>query len=91
MNRNASQHIQNLAVTITLDEADRRSRAVARLRWRGRTLIGCGRSRVGVDDGVPTESSEQLALARALSDLTRQLFVLSVDDLERLPVRAIPG
>jgi hypothetical protein len=48
---------------------------VARLRWRDRTLIGSGLSRIGVDNGVPAESGEQLALARALSDLTRQLLV----------------
>ena len=41
--------------------------------------------------GVPAESGEQLALARALSDLTRQLLVLSVEDLEALPAHATPA
>ena len=42
MSHNTSQRAQDLAVTITLDEHERRSRAVARLRWRDRTLIGSG-------------------------------------------------
>lgn len=91
MSHNTSQRMQDLAVTITLDEHERRSRAVARLRWRDRTLIGSGRSRIGVDNGVPAESGEQLALARALSDLTRQLLVLSVEDLEAVPAHATPA
>jgi len=68
MNRNISQNSETVAVTITSDEHDRRSRAVARLRWRGHTLIGFGLSHVEVDN-----VGEQLALAQAFSDLSRQL------------------
>ena len=53
MSHNTSQRAQDLAVTITLDEHERRSRAVARLRWRDRTLIGSGPSRIGAN-GSPS-------------------------------------
>lgn len=72
MHRNTSQSSQTVAVTITSDEHDRRSRAVARLRWRGHTLIGFGLSHVEVDN-----IGEQLALAQAFSDLSRQLSYIS--------------
>lgn len=72
MNDNTSQHSQTVAVTITSDEHHRRRRAVARLRWRGHTLIGFGLSHGEVDN-----VGEQLALAQAFSDLSRQLSCIS--------------
>jgi uncharacterized protein YgfB (UPF0149 family) len=70
MNHNTSQNSQTVAVTITStsDEHDRGSRAVARLRWRGHTLIGFGLSHSEIDN-----VGDQLALAQAFSDLSRQL------------------
>jgi Rv2632c-like len=72
MNHNISQHSQSVAVTITSDQHDHRRRAVARLRWRGHTLVGFGLSHVEVDN-----VGEQLALAQAFSDLSRQLSCIS--------------
>jgi hypothetical protein len=68
MNHNTSQNSKTVAITITSDEHDHGSRAVARLRWRGHTLIGFGLSHIEIDN-----VGEQLALAQAFSDLSRQL------------------
>ena len=62
------QHGQTLTITVTLDEHDRGSRAAARLQWRDCSLTGFGLSRIEVDN-----LGKQQALARALSDLSRQL------------------
>jgi hypothetical protein len=43
MSYKVSQNTQHISVTITFGEHDRRSRAVARLRWRGRGSGGIGR------------------------------------------------
>ncbi|MCV7413055.1 hypothetical protein AWC05_11600 [Mycobacterium florentinum] len=72
MNRNRSQNSQTIAVTITSDESARTSRAVARLQWRGRTLVGFGLSHAEVDN-----IGEQLAMAQAFSDLGHQLTCIS--------------
>ncbi|WAJ42905.1 DUF1876 family protein [Mycobacterium sp. Aquia_216] len=72
MHHNTSQSSQTVEVTITCDEHDRRSCAMARLRWRGHTLIGFGLSHVEIDN-----IGEQLALAQAFSDLSRQLSSIS--------------
>lgn len=71
MNNNTSQ-AKMVAITIMLDEHGRCSRAMARLKWRGRTLIGFGQSHVEIDN-----VGEQLAMAQAFSDLSRQLSSVS--------------
>ena len=54
-------------ITVTVDESDGRTRAVARMRWHGGDLSGVGHTRP--DELYPDPHSERLAVSRALSDL----------------------
>lgn len=73
------------SVEVTIDEHDNKTRAVARLRTRDDTHLTCvGHARKSpVDPNVP-EIGDELATARALSDLAHQLLECSAQDLERV-------
>ena len=69
-------------VEVVLTEDDNRTRADAQLRAGARTLHGSGRARRNpVDPNVPA-IGEELAAARALSDLTDQLIHLAAHTIE---------
>jgi hypothetical protein len=69
-------------VEVVLTEDDNRTRADAQLRAGTRTLHGRGRARRNpVDPNVPP-IGEELATARALSDLTDQLIHLAAHTIE---------
>ena len=69
-------------VDITIDACADRDRAVAPMAYRDRTLIGVGRTKLTARDAAVGYVGEQLAVARALSDLTRQLFVAAACDVD---------
>jgi len=58
-------------ITITVDELDDRTRAVAEMDWHDRKLVGIGRTRIGEE--LPARAAENLSVARALSDLVARL------------------
>ncbi|MHA6794222.1 DUF1876 domain-containing protein [Pseudonocardia bannensis] len=70
-------------VSIDIDEHDGRTRAVARLHTRDSDrLVGVGLARLNPDDqDVPTIGDE-LAVARALSELSHRLLSTAADDIE---------
>ena len=55
--------------------------ATAHLHWRYANLEGVGEAKIDPDDGYPTRVGEELAVARALTHLTRQLFVTTAGDI----------
>jgi len=69
-------------VSVILDEFGQRSRAVVRLRWHGTTIVGRGLSRLDACDETEQPIGQKLALARALSDLVRQVFVDAASDID---------
>jgi len=72
-------------VVIDIDEQDGRTRAVARLHM-GDTdpLVGVGLARLNpVDPDVP-EVGDELATARALSELSHHLLDVAADGLEQV-------
>jgi hypothetical protein len=69
-------------VKITVDKRDGHTRANAHLRWRHVDLVGVGDADIDLDDQYPKRVGEELAVARALSHLTRQLFVTTAGDIE---------
>jgi hypothetical protein len=56
--------------------------ATARMRWRDIDLVGTGNADVDPDDHYPELVGEELAVARALTHLTRQLYVSTGGDIE---------
>jgi hypothetical protein len=72
-------------IDIYIDEHERQTRAEARLHARDRTqLVGVGLARRNpVDPSVP-EIGDELAVARALSDLAHLLIDATVNDIEAM-------
>lgn len=72
-------------VSIDIDEHDGRTRATARLRT-GDTdvLVGTGLARCSPQDVDVPEIGDELATARALSDLSHRLLDLAAGDIEQL-------
>ena len=69
-------------VTITIDEHDGHTRALARLRTRDSDrLTGLGLARLNpTDDEVP-EIGDELAVGRALADLSSRLLTTAAADV----------
>jgi Domain of unknown function (DUF1876) len=69
-------------IEIFIDEHEERTRAKARLHARDTTLVGVGLARLHPADSNVPEIGDELAVARALSDLAHQLLEASAKDIE---------
>jgi hypothetical protein len=70
-------------VVIDIDEHEGRTRAVARLHTRDATTIaGVGLARLNPADGDIPEIGDELAAARALSELGHLLLSTAAEDIE---------
>jgi len=67
---------------VKVEEHDKRTRAKVRLSWQGAKLVGVGTARLDPADEPVAAIGDELAIARALSDLAHQLFELTVSDIE---------
>ena len=72
---------ENWTIEVSIDEHRKRTRARARLRWRGRQLTGLGIARVNPSDCNIPEIGDELAVARALSNLADELFAATAYDI----------
>ncbi|MEE6177631.1 DUF1876 domain-containing protein [Mycobacterium sp. 050134] len=68
-------------VEVLIEERDERTRAKARLSWAGRHLVGVGLARLDPADEPVDRIGDELAVARALSDLANQLLALTSADI----------
>jgi hypothetical protein len=77
--------IKHWTVDIEIDEHDGRTRAVARLGPHdGNRLVGVGLARLNpVDRDVP-DIGDELAVARALSELAHNLLDVAAGDIEQV-------
>lgn len=72
-------------IEIYLDEHEDRTRATVRLHNRDETrLVGTGLARRNPKDADVPEIGDELATARALSDLAHQLLEATVADIEAI-------
>lgn len=72
-------------VEIYIGEQDGQTYSEARLAPAGKvTLTGVGRARLNPTDQDVPEIGDELATARALSDLANQLLHAAVDDIEAM-------
>ena len=76
--------VKTWIVQVDIDEHEDRTRAVARLQTGGdQTLAGTGLARLNpADRGVP-EIGDELAVARALSELSHRLLDVAARDIEQ--------
>lgn len=71
-------------VTIDIDEHDGHTRAVARLLTRDtERLTGVGLARLDPADRDVPEIGDEIAVARALSDLSHRLLQAATEDVEQ--------
>lgn len=71
-------------VAVEVDEHDGRTRAVARLRTDTAELTGVGLARLSPHDRDVPEIGDELAVARALSELSHLLLDTAAEDIERI-------
>lgn len=72
-------------VTIDIDEHQGRTRATARLHTRGTDhLTGVGLARLNPEDRDVPEIGDELAAARALSELSHRLLDAAAEDIEQV-------
>ncbi|WP_454561337.1 DUF1876 domain-containing protein [Mycobacterium haemophilum] len=77
---------------ILVDEHEKRTRAKVQLSWQGNELVGVGLARLDPADEPVAAIGDELAIARALSDLAHQLLEQTVTDIEATthkPVTAV--
>ncbi|GHE84789.1 hypothetical protein GCM10017786_15760 [Amycolatopsis deserti] len=76
---------KNWRVDIVIDEHETRTRATARLHTdRGTGLVGIGTARLNPADANVPEIGDELATARALSDLAHRLLDAAAGDIEEV-------
>ncbi len=74
--------VDSWPVKISLHEEDRETRAEARLTRDGVEVVGHGLARRNPDDQEVTQIGEEIAAARALSDLAHQLLSDAAGQIE---------
>ena len=83
-------HIDEWRMTLHLDEHDGQTRATVRLHTRDTMLTGVGTAHRHPRDTDVPEIGDELAAARALSDLAHKLFGAAVADIEAATQRPAP-
>ena len=74
--------LKNWTVEVSIDEHEGLTRAKARLRWRERESVGVGMARLNPADRNVAEIGDELAVARALSDLGKRIRAEAAEDIE---------
>jgi Domain of unknown function (DUF1876) len=83
MSSDQSDHVlKTWTVEVSIDEHEGLTRAKARLRWREKEEVGVGLARLNPADRNVAEIGDELAVARALSDLGKRMLTMSTDDIE---------
>lgn len=77
-----SGHIEKKwTVDVSIDELQGVTRARARLPWGGKDQVGVGVARLSPEDRNVAEIGDELAIARALSDLAGRMLRASAHDI----------
>lgn len=77
-----TQEPREWTVAVSVDEQDGHTRAAARLVWDKRDVTGVGVARCNPSDRDVPIIGDELAVARALSDLSHRLLKLTARDIE---------
>lgn len=78
-------------VDVLVEDRDERTRAKARLSWGGKNLVGVGLARLDPADEPVARIGDELAIARALSDLANQLLALTSSDIQASTHEPVTG
>jgi uncharacterized protein YgfB (UPF0149 family) len=77
----SSASVKTWKIDVSVDEHSRRTRAKAEMRWFNHRLTGLGFARRNPSDQNVAEIGDELAVARALSNLADQLFAIAAADV----------
>lgn len=78
-------------VDVLIEEHEERTRAKARLSWAGKKFVGIGLARLDPADEPVAKIGDELAIARALSDLADQLLALTSNDIQASTHEPVTG
>jgi Domain of unknown function (DUF1876) len=78
-------------IDVLIEEHEERTRAKARLSWAGKRLVGIGLARLDPADEPVAQIGDELAIARALSDLSNQLLALTSTDIQASTHEPVTG
>jgi hypothetical protein len=78
-------------IDVSIEELDERTRAKASLSWADRNFVGVGLARLDPADEPVAQIGDELAIARALSDLANQLFALTSTDIAASTHQPVTG
>jgi hypothetical protein len=78
-------------IDVLIEEHEERTRAKARLSWAGKTFVGIGLARLDPADRPVAQIGDELAIARALSDLSNQLFATTSTDIQASTHEPVTG
>jgi len=78
-------------IDVVIEEHEERTRAKARLAWAGKRFVGVGLARLDPADEPVAQIGDELAIARALSDLSDQLFALTSTDIQASTHEPVTG
>jgi hypothetical protein len=78
-------------VDVLIEEQEERTRAKARLSWAGKDYVGIGLARLDPADEPVARIGDELAIARALSDLSNQLMALTSTDIQASTHQPVTG
>jgi hypothetical protein len=78
-------------IDVLIEEHEERTRAKARLSWAGRKYVGVGLARLDPADEPVAQIGDELAIARALSDLANQLFASTSSDIQASTHESVTG
>lgn len=76
------------AMKISIEEHGGQTRAKARLRWRDQEAVGVGLARLARSERHSAQVGDELAVARALSDLARRMMAGTVQHIEAMQASA---
>lgn len=79
-----SHFLKDWTVTVSIDESGGQTRAKARLRWRDQEAVGVGLARLGPTDRYSAHIGDEVAVAKALADLSRRMMAGTVEHIEAL-------
>lgn len=78
-------------IDVLIEEHEERTRAKARLSWAGKRFVGVGLARLDPADRPVAQIGDELAVARALSDLSNQLFAATSTDIQASTHEPVTG
>jgi Domain of unknown function (DUF1876) len=78
-------------IDVLIQEHEERTRAKAHLSWAGTKYVGVGLARLDPADEPVAQIGDELAIARALSDLANQLFALTSNDIQASTHESVTG